>query len=442
MIRDMTQGNPMHLLIRYTIPLVLGNLCQQLYNLADTIIVGNILGLTALTSVAVTSSVNFLIVGFVIGVCNGLAIPVAQQFGAKEYSEMRKYIWNAVCLSIFLTLLLTSASVLFCDEILHGMKTPENVYAGAYEYFFIICLGIPLTVMYNLTSAIMRALGDSKTPLYFLVISAMLNIFLDIAFILKFQMNVSGAAWATVLSQGISGLACLFFMKKKLSILYLQKEEKHLKKSYLKVLLINGIPMGLQYSVTAVGSIMLQSAVNTLPAVFVSAFAAVTKIKQLVICVFDALGTACASYAGQNFGANNIKRIRKGVRNGIELGIGYALILGVFLMLSGWKLALLFVDSKETEVLQQVQVYFQYTAVFFWLLSILSCIRLTIQGIGYGKVAILAGIGELAARAIAAMIFTPNFGYKGVCIADPIAWLSAVIIVSAIYGRIIKNIKR
>ena len=433
MTKDMTQGNPISLILKFSIPLILGNLFQQLYNMVDTIIVGRALGLNSLTAVAATTSLNFLIVGFVLGVCSGLAIPVAQRFGAGDYKKMRNYVANAAYLAIALAVVLTVITTGCCHIILRWMKTPENILAEAYAYFWVICLGIPFTFLYNTVSGIIRALGDSRTPFYFLVISTILNIILDLVFIITLHWGVAGAAWATIIAQALSGVMCLIYMKKKYSILKSSPEERKLNFRAMATLLMNGVPMGLQYSITAIGTIMLQSSVNVLDAVYVSAYAAAMKVKQLAMAPFDGIANACSTFCSQNLGAGKLDRIWKGVKNGVGIGLVYAVAIAFVLFFIGSEIAWMFVDRSETEVLAAVQLMLSCAAFFYPVLSILNCVRMTLQGMGFGAIAIFAGWMELAARAMMALLVIPKFGYIAVCFTDQAAWVVAAVFVVIVF---------
>lgn len=438
----MTEGKSFRLILQFAVPLVFGNLFQQLYNMADSIIVGKVLGLNALTAVGATTSVNFLIIGFVLGLCSGMGIPIAQQFGAKKHSEMRGYVVNAAYLSIALAVVLTILAAALCGPILRWMSTPESVFQGAYDYFFVICLGIPFTILYNTSASVIRALGDSRTPFYFLVFSAILNVGLDLLFVMGFDSGVAGAAWATIMSQGIAGAACFLYMKRTYRILKTSGEERRVNGRYLKVLLMNSVPMGLQFSITAIGSIMLQSAVNGLEEVYVSAFAAAMKVKQLAMCAYEGIATACATFASQNLGAGKLHRIRKGLLSGITIGIIYSVIIGIALMTNGSKIAWLFVDRSETEVLDAVQLFMTCTGGFYWMLAVLNCVRLTVQGLGYSRIAVLAGCSELVARGLMSLFVIPAFGFMGACFTDQTAWLAACIVLVAVYVVIMRRLKR
>lgn len=440
--KDLTNGNPMQLIWKFSIPLIFGNLFQQMYNMVDTIIVGKYLGLGALTSVGATSSIIFLIIGFCQGTCAGLAIPVAQQFGARHYEKMRMFIMNAAYLSIFLAALLTVATTLLCNNILTWMRTPTDIFQGAHDYLFVIFLGIPFTFLYNVVSGIIRAMGDSKTPFYFLILSTVLNIFLDLLFIIVFQMGVAGAGWATILAQAVAGILCLIYMKRKYEILKFSRQEKKLQFSYIKILGIMGVPMGLQFSITAIGSIMLQSAVNTLGSVYVSAFTAATKVKQLAMCPFDAIASASATFGGQNLGAGKLDRIKKGLFCAIIIALIYAVGIGLVQIFAGSKIALLFVSASETDVLAKAQQIMTISGLLFWVLAFLDCTRMTIQGLGYSGLSMLAGCSELIARGIMSLVVIPALGFSAVCFTDQMAWVAATLVVMPMFFLILKHLKK
>lgn len=442
MTKDMTQGNPFSLILKFSLPLMFGNLFQQLYNMADTVIVGRALGLNSLTAVASTGSLNFLIVGFVLGTCSGLAIPVAQQFGARNYQKMRNYVANAAYVAVALALVITILTTTFCFTILSWMKTPDHIIAEAYAYFVVICMGIPFTFLYNTVSGIIRALGDSKTPFYFLVMSTLVNIVLDFLFIITFHMGVAGAAWATILAQALSGVLCLVYMKKKFDILGTSREECRPNLRAMGELLMNGIPMGLQYSITAIGSIMLQSAVNVLDAVYVSGFAAGMKVKQLAMAPFDSIATSCATFCSQNLGAGKLDRIRKGLKNGIGIDLVYAFSFALVLFFAGSKIAWLYVDRSETEVLAAAQLLLSCSAFFYPALAILTSVRMTLQGLGFGTIAIFAGWLELAARAMMALFVIPKFGYIAACFTDQTAWVVAAVFVVIVFLVEMRRLER
>ena len=425
MTKDLTVGSPMKLIWQFSIPLVLGNLFQQMYNMVDTVIVGRYLGLDALTSVSSTTSITFLIIGFCLGTCTGLAVPVAQKFGAKSYSEMRKFVMNAAYLAIFLAVIMTIVTCALCGSILTWMKTPNQFYQGAYDYLFVIFLGIPFTFLYNVVAGIIRSLGDSKTPFYFLVLSAVMNIFLDMLFIIVFKLGTAGAGWATILSQAISGVLCFRYMKKKYDILKTNHQERRLDMHYIKTLFTMAVPMGLQFSITAIGSIMLQSANNALGTACVAAFTAAMRIKMFFMCPFESLGMAMATYSGQNYGAGKPERIWMGVKASALMMIVYWAFTFCVLMFGARTFALLFVDASELEILKNTELFLHISVSFFPVLGLLCILRYTIQGVGYTNLAMLSGVSEMIARILVSLLAVPAFGYLVVCFGDPTAWIFA-----------------
>ena len=428
MTKDLTVGSPMKLILRFALPTLFGMLFQQFYNLVDTMIVGKLLGAQALAAVGSTGSINFFVIGFCMGVCNGFAIPVAQRMGAGEHSKMRRYVANAAYLSVAFALVLTVATGLLCHTILTVMRTPSDIFAQANAYIFIIFMGIPATFLYNLLAGIIRSLGDSKTPVYFLALSSFLNIFLDIALILWFHAGVAGAAIATVVSQAISGLACLAYMRRAYPILRMTRQERRLDGRSCRVLCAMGIPMGLQYSVTAIGSIVLQSSVNALGSLYVAAVAAGSKLFQLFACPFDAMGATMATYCGQNVGACKLDRLGQGVRACTVLGLIYsALALGAMLLFAP-QFAMCFLNPGEAQLAQLVGLTSRYIiafTLFFFPLSLVNIIRFSIQGMGYSTFAILAGVLEMIARAGVGLFLVPVFGFTAACFSSPAAWICA-----------------
>lgn len=440
--KDMTTGSPMRLILGFTVPLLFGFLFQQFYSVVDTIIVGKVLGVNALASLGATGSVNFMIIGFCMGVCNGFAIPVAHKFGARDYSGMRQFVANSAWLGAAFSLVMTIAVCLLCRNILTWMKTPADIFEGAYSYIFIIFLGIPATYLYNLLSGIIRSMGDSKTPLVFLIISSVLNIVLDLICIINLRMGVGGAAAATVISQMISGVLCLFYMKKKYEILQMEKEEWRINPQHMKTLCSMGVPMGLQYSITAIGSVILQTSVNTLGSAAVASVTAAGRVSMFFCCPFDAMGSTMATYGGQNVGAKKLDRLGKGLKSCCILGTVYSLAAFVILYFFGDNLAMLFMDSGETVILSQARRMLLINAAFYIPLAFVNIVRFLIQGMGFSTFAILAGVFEMAARTLAGLVLVPRFGFIGVCFANPLAWIFADIFLFPAYFHVRKKLGR
>ena len=425
MVKDMTNGSPSRHILGFAVPMLFGMLFQQFYNLVDTIIVGKTLGVEALAGVGATGSINFMIIGFCMGVCNGFVIPVAQCFGAKKPADLRKYVFNGYICSIVFAIVLTLASVIFCRRILIIMNTPADIIDHAYNYIVVIFIGIPTVFLYNMVSGVIRSLGDSKTPVVFLVLSSIINVVLDFFLILVCKMGVAGAGWATVTSQLISGLTCLIYMYKKYDILKGDKSERVLDRRFITNLCMNGVPMGLQYSITAIGSTILQAAVNTLGSTYVAAMTAGSKMFNFTCCPFDALGSTMATYAGQNVGAAKIKRLGQGVRSAMIIGSIYSVLSLVALYFTTDYIALLFVNASETTIIALTRQFILASACFYIPLTGVNVVRFCIQGMGFSVFAISAGILEMIGRAFAAIILIPTIGFMGACLASPIAWIAA-----------------
>ena len=425
MEKDMTKGSPMRLILGFAVPLMFGLLFQQFYSMVDAIIVGHYLGVDALASVGATGSVNFLIIGFCMGVCSGFAIPVAQEFGAHHEENMRRYVAHCAWLSIIFAVIMTVLVSLLCRPILQVMQTPDNIIDSSYSYISIIFFGIPITYLYNMTAAISRSLGDSRTPVIFLVMAAVLNIFLDMLCIIVFNMGVAGAAVATVMSQAIAGICCLLFMYKKFEILRLSKDEWRWNRQFVGKLCGMGIPMGLQYSITAVGGVILQSAVNGIGSDAVAAVTAGNKLNMFLMCPFDAMGSTMATYGGQNLGAGNLERVDRGLKSCTLLGLIYSVVAGIVVYSVGGRMLLLFLDVSETAILSNANIFIRTNVVFFFFLALVNIVRFLIQGMGYSKLAVFAGAFEMIARGLAGFVLVPSFGFRAVCFANPLAWIFA-----------------
>lgn len=442
MEKDMTKGSPMKLILGFSVPLLFGLLFQQFYSMVDTIIVGHYLGVNALAAVGATGSVNFLIIGFCMGICNGFAIPIAQEFGAGNEKNLRRYVTNSIRLAVIFAVVMTIVVVLLCRPILRMMRTPENIIDGSYSYIVIIFLGIPVTYLYNLTSAIIRSLGDSKTPVIFLTMAAILNIALDLLCIIVFHWGVAGAAIATVVSQAAAGVCCLLFMKKKFSVLQMSKEDWRKDRIFMGKLCNMGLPMGLQYSITAIGSVILQSAVNGIGSDAVATVTAGSKLSMLMMCPFDAMGSTMATYGGQNVGAGKLDRISKGLKSCVLLGAAYSVLAFIIVLLFGGDLLLLFVDSSEIAILENAKWYITTNVAFYFPLALVNIVRFMIQGMGYSKLAVFAGAFEMLARGLAGFVLVPLFGFTAVGFANPLAWIFADAFLIPAYIHARKDVER
>lgn len=425
MTKSMTSGNPLKLMLQFAFPLLLGNLLQQTYNIIDAAIVGQCLGAKALASVGASSSVQFLVLGFCMGSCAGFGVPIAKYYGANDSDRMRNSIFNGAFLTIVIAVILTTACSLLCPQILHILSVPEDIYQNAYVYLIIIFLGMPFTLLYNYLSSVLRSVGDSKTPFLFLAISVVLNIFLDAFCILVLKWGCAGAAIATITSQAVSGILCLLFILHRLDFLWLKKENRHLRFVSIKELLSMGLPMGLQFSITAIGSMVMQSANNGLGSVCVSGFTAGMRIKQFTMCPFDAIGTAASVFCSQNYGAAKPDRIRKGLWQSMLVAVVYGIVAGLIMIFAGRTLSMIFVGKEAADVLDASGKYLRCMGFFYWSLGILNVSRMVTQGLGYPMRAVISGVTEMFARSIVSLCFVGSLGYTAICFADQTAWVSA-----------------
>ena len=440
--KEMTEGAAWPLIFKFTVPLLLGNILQQTYSLIDAAIVGKFLGINSLASVGASTSVIFLILGFCNGCCGGFGIPVAQKFGARDYDTMRRYVSVSLQLSVVMSVAIALITSIFCADILRMIRTPENILDGAYDYLLVTFIGIPFTFFYNLLSSIIRALGDSKTPFWFLLLSTILNIILDFFCILVLQWGVMGAAIATVISQGISAALCYIYMYRHFQILRGTPDERKFQPQLAKTLLYIGVPMGLQFSITAIGSIMLQSANNALGTACVAAFTSAMRIKMFFLCPFESLGIAMATYTGQNYGTGKPERIWQGIKASTWMMLIYAAFTFIVLMIGSRFLALLFVDPSEVEILNDTELFLHIAASFFPILGLLCILRYTIQGAGYTNLDMLSGVSEMIARTLVSIYAVPVYGYIAVCFGDPTAWIAADIFLVPAFIYVYKRLKR
>lgn len=435
-------GPALPLLLKFTMPLLMGNLLQQTYSLVDAAIVGKFLGIHSLASVGASTSVIFLILGFCNGCCGGFAIPVAQKFGARDYSTMRTFISVSQKLAVGMSVAVAFITSLLCADILRLMQTPQNIFDGAYQYLLVTFIGIPFTFFYNLLSSIIRALGDSKTPFWFLLLSTVLNIFLDLFFILMLGWGVAGAAIATVFSQGISAMLCYRYMYRKFEILQGTPQERRFCWKPARTLLAIGVPMGLQFSITAIGSIMLQSANNALGTACVAAFTSAMRIKMFFICTFESLGIAMATFSGQNYGAGRPERVWQGIKASTGIMLLYTVFTFVLLMAGAKNFALIFVEPTETEILRDTELFLHVACSFFPALGLLCILRYTIQGVGFTNLAMFSGVAEMIARIAVSLYAVPAFGFLAVCFGDPMAWVAADLFLIPAFACVYKRIKK
>lgn len=441
MTKNMTEGKPLPLILSFFLPLFAGNLLQQFYNVVDGVIVSKGVGLEAFAALGSTNALNFLLIGFTTGICCGFGIPVAQSFGAQDMSEMRHRIvhafyWTAI-LSVLLTLISTQTR-----EILLLMQTPTEILDGASAYIGTIFNGISTIMFYNLAAAILRSVGDSRSPIVFLSIAIVLNIFLDLIFVFPLQMGVKGAAVATVIAQGLSGIASIIYLFCRYPFLRPKKEEFRFSWKTSRRVLFVGLPMGFQASISAFGAIILQRCVNPLGTQIIASISASTRVKQLFFLPMETLGISISTFAGQNFGAKKIDRIRQGVRQADIVVEIYAVTAFLLLFFFGKYFARLFIDTDEVQALNDAAFFLRCNGMFFPPLGLLFIHRYALQGIGKATSTVIAGVMELIARSVGGLIFIPIYGFHAACFSDPSAWAAAAITVLILYWYYMKKLDK
>ena len=442
MVNDMTTGNSARKIFFFSLPLLIGTVFQQVYNLADSAIVGKILGTNPFAAVGLTGSITFFVLGLVFGSCSGFAIPVAQDFGAKNEAGVRRCVANIVWIGVVFAILMTAITVPLTKQILVWMDVPGELMGYAYDYLVWIFVGLGAQMMYNLLASIIRSLGDSKTPLYFLIVCSVLNIGLDIFCIRNLNMGVKGAAIATGVAQLISGVACLIYMVKKFPMLRLTRADMKLHLPTVKRLIGIGLPMGLQFSITAIGSIILQKSVNNLGTQIIASVSAASKVQTLVMSPMDAFGVSMATFTGQNYGARRLDRVRRATKEVTLMLWAYSVSAFCVFFFGSKFIVLMFVDPTETQIIQLVHQFVTINGAFYPVLSLIYVYRNTLQGVGYSKAAMLAGLFELIARTLMGLFIVPKLGYTAVCFAHPFAWFMADLILIPLYIALLSDKKQ
>lgn len=440
---DLTVGRPLPQILKFALPLVLGTLFQQLYSFADTVIVGRCLGTDALGAVGTTYSLNFLILGFVQGACVGFGIPVAETFGAKDKGGLRKYLFNGALLCVVLSVVFTLFTTLMAGPLLQLIHTPEELYADAVLYIRIIFLGIPATVLYNYASSVLRAMGDSQHPFYFLLAASVLNIGLDYLLIVSMGMGVDGAAIATVLSQLLSGGLCAFWFftrTAKQEELTFRGQSSLLSAGHCKRLAYIGFPMGFEYSVSAIGAVIMQDAINLLGSTAVAAQTAGEKIRQMFTLPMESVGMAMATYVGQNHGAHRTDRIKQGIKDGCTIQLTYCVAAWVVIFfVKPYAVGLVLGDADPAVTAGAIQ-YLAIMSLLFCFHGLLMIFRNTLQGLGYSVQAIISGVGELIGRSLGGLLAVKTgLGYVGICLSNPFAWGLAMLYCMFMVRRVLKR---
>ncbi len=436
---DMTTGEPFKLIALYSLPIMIGQIFQQLYSMCDTIIVGRLLGADALAAVGNTGPMNFLVLGFLYGMTSGFAVITAQKFGAKDEEGLKRSVAVNIILNLVSGIVITLIAAAATMPILHLIHTPKEILQQSFDYIFIIYVGIIAIVLYNGCACILRAVGDSKTPLYFLIVSSALNIILDIVFILNFKWGVAGAAWATVISQGFSGVACFIWIIIKYPMLHTNARHFFNSWNFIWKHLGVGLSMGFQFSITAIGVVVLQGALNKFGPTKIAAYTAAQKVEQLVTVAAGVMGVTVANYCGQNLGAANIKRIKEGVTKSVIISVGFALVAAVLAWTLSDQMTGIFLDKKSMdeaswiEILSSARMYLRFCGLFFPVLFVIFIYRNALQGIGRGFWPLMGGVFELVARTVAAYTLPTVMGFTGIIAAGPLAWFSAAVPLAIAY---------
>ncbi|MGH0052224.1 MAG: MATE family efflux transporter [Sphaerochaetaceae bacterium] len=433
MQQDMTRGNPLRLIFFFMLPILGGNLFQQFYSMVDTFVVGRFIGVQALAAVGSTGPVTFFVLGFVIGLSAGFSVIISQKFGAKDERSMRKAVAMSILAAFFLSLVISFLAIISAQPLLEALNTPEDIIVDAHAYLVILYLGIVATIYYNLLAAILRALGDSRSPLYFLLIASVLNIIGDLISVIILGIGVEGVAFATISSQGISALLCLLYIYRRYPILHLKKEDWRIDWPMVARLLRIGLPSALQFSVCAIGVMIVQSVINTFGSDTVAAYSVGTRIEQLVTQPLMTLGLAMATYSAQNLGGGYLSRINQGVKSALLLTILFSLAAFLLVFFAGDVLAMLFIDASQGQVISQTNQYLSLISYFFIPLGIIFVFRNTCQGLGSGLIPMLSSLQELLFRSLAAFILPGMLGYTGIILSSPLAWVAAAILLIFAY---------
>lgn len=441
---DMTRGRILPILVRFLIPLWIGNVFQQLYNMCDTIIVGRFVGENALAAVGSTGNIMFLIFGLTVGLTSGFTVLTSQYFGAGRPDQVRGSVANSILLSLIVTVVMTACFLLGMKPLLRLMNTPDDIFQDAYTYIMIISAGTCASVFYNLASSFLRAVGNSRVPLMMLVFSACLNVVLDLLLIIRFHMGVAGAAVATIFSQAVSAVLCFIYIWKKVEVLCPKKDDWHFHHSMSREQMKVGIPMSLQYAITASGTIVMQTAINQFGSTAVAGFTAGSKLSNLLTQEMISMGQAMATFAGQNFGSGQFDRIRKGVRDALLFNIGYSLFaagLGVLILVP--VVGLFFSGGTDlSAMLPYARTYCYLSYTFYIPLSFIFIFRNAMQGCGYGFLPMMGGVVEFVARFVTALISMHVSSYLLACACDPAAWVTTAIFQGIAYLAVMKDIKK
>ena len=441
-MKNMTEGEPLKLIIPFMVPLLIGNVFQQLYNIADIIIVGRTIGVDALAAVGATAPLFMMLVVLTLGLSGGFSVVTGQRFGAGDLEGVRRSAAMTTMLCTIFVVIVMALAVIFIDPALAAMNIPDKLYADAKAYVMIIVYGLIFMMAYNMLSNILRSLGDSKTPLYFLIIATLLNIVLALVFIINFGWGVPGSALALVIAQGVSGLLCIIYIARKFPVLHLKlgdfKWDNRLAWEHIRM----GMPMAVQFSVLGMGMIIIQAVCNRFGTETIAGFTAAMRIEQLALQPMISFGLAMAVYTAQNFGARKFARISRGVKKCSLLSIGFSIFAAVLMYFFGQEMIGVFLDNPSPKVMDEAKQYLHLSVPFYFFLSQIFIYRNSVQGMGIAMIPMISGIVELVLRTAAALYLTVDYGYTGVCYASPIAWVGSSIFLFASYHYFLRLLAR
>lgn len=433
MVRSMTEGSPIKLILAFMVPLLIGNIFQQFYNIADIIIVGRIMGVHALAAVGASAPVFFILLGLTMGLASGFSVVTGQRFGAGDMVGVRRSAAMAGMLSVAITLVMTALLSAAMPLIMDLMNISEELYEDAYNYISIIIYGVISMMMYNLLSCLCRALGDSKTPLYFLIVSSILNVLLALLFIIQFGWGVPGSAIALIIAQGFSAILCFFYMAKKFPMLHIQRSDWKLDPAFAWQHLRIGLPMSVQFTIIGLGILFIQSVCNTFGSETIAGFVSALRLEQLALQPMISFGIAMAVFSAQNYGARRFDRIKKGVRQCSLASFAFSAVAIAGMLGLGEQLISIFTTVQDDELLGQALLYLSISVPFYLFLGQIFVFRNALQGMGISSVPLISGILELVLRAVAAFVLAGMWGYVGICAASPICWVAACLFTTGCY---------
>ncbi len=439
---SLTKGNPIKGIIVFSIPLFLGNIFQQIYTLSDTLIVGRAVGVNALAAVGATSGLSGLIIGFAQGMTVGLSILTAQEFGNGDLRSVKRSFASSIWICITMSIVLTIIGVSLVRPLLVLMQTPKVLLDGAETFIGIMFMGLSVTMFYNLFANMLRSLGNSQAPLFFLIVAAITNVVLDIVLVIGLHMGIAGAGIATVTAQLLSCVLCILYIRRQIPELSLSREDMKIDKEMIKSELKLGMPMGFQSSIISIGSIILQVSLNQLGPNSIAAYTAAGKIDSLATQPMVSLGITMATFTAQNYGAKNYDRILVGIRQCLIATVSFSIVIAAVIILNSHALVNLFIGNSAPQVTHLAHTYFLVVSTSYFLLSILFVVRYALQGLGRSFAPTMAGVAELVSRIFVGVVLVPQFGFIGACFASPLAWLASVAVLIVSFTKTMRDLRK